>query len=98
MASMLRALAQRSSQNIVKSATPEAWETTANLRKQYIYTSMDALPARMAEASKEWSALRQKISSREVTLNDVATGTLRAVELYVFYYIGKSIGGRSIPF
>lgn len=98
MASLLREFARRSSQHIVKSSTPEAWETTANLRTQYLYTSMEAMPARMAEASKEWSALRQKVSNREVTLNDMATGMVRACELYAFYFVGKVIGGRTIPY
>lgn len=97
MASLLREVARRSSQHIVKSSTPEAWETTANLRSQYLYTSMEAMPARVAEASKEWSAIRQKISTRDITLNDVATAAVRACELYAFYFVGKIIGGRTVP-
>lgn len=93
---MLRELAKRSSQHIVKASTPEAWETTTTLRQQYIVTSMDAMPARMAEASKEWAAFREKIVSRDMSLNDIATGTIRAVELYAFYFIGKCIGSRSL--
>lgn len=97
LASAMRAIAQRSSNNIVKSATAEAWETTASLRSQYIITSMNAMPARVAEAASEWTAVRQKIATREVTLNDLAIGTARAVELYAFYFVGKVIGSRSIP-
>lgn len=93
----MKQFAQRASQHIVKSSAPEAWETTAKLRTQYFVTSMDAMPARVAEASKEWASIRQKISTREVTLNDVATGSMRALELYAFYFIGKTIGGRSLP-
>lgn len=97
IANMMRAIAQRSSNNIVKSTTPEAWETTSLLRSQYVATSMNAMPARVAEAASEWTAVRQKIATREVTLNDLAIGAARAAELYAFYFIGKVIGSRSVP-
>lgn len=97
LAGAMRAIAQRSSNNIAKSATAEAWETTSSLRTQYIVTSMNAMPARVAEAASEWSAVRQKIAAREITLNDLAIGTARAVELYAFYFVGKVIGSRSVP-
>lgn len=97
MASLLQSLARRSSELIVKSPTPEAWQVTANLRNQYFYTAMEAMPARVAAASKEWAALRHKVSTRDITLNDVATGASRAVEFYAFYFLGKVIGSRSIP-
>lgn len=96
MASLLREIARRSSKNIAKSATPQAWETTANLRTQYMYTTMDAMPARVEEAAKEWAALRNRISTREFTINDVTTGIVRAGELYAFYLFGKVIGGRTL--
>lgn len=94
---MLRNLAQRYSSQIVKSSAPEAWETTANLRRQYIFTSMDAMPARVETASKEFAELRQKIMARSFTMNEVAVGAVRAAELYVFFYFGKILGGRSLP-
>lgn len=97
MASMLREIARRSAQHIVKSPTKEAWETTGNLRRQYVMTTMDAMPARVEEASKEWRMLREKFSKRDFSLNDIAVGAMRTAELYAFYFIGKSIGARSIP-
>lgn len=97
MANLMRSIAQRSSGNIVKSTTAEAWETTSSLRTQYIMTSMNAMPARVAEAASEWSAVRQKISSRDLTVNDIAIGVARAAELYAFYFAGKVIGSRSVP-
>lgn len=97
MSSMIRQLAQRSSQHIVKGSTPEAWETTAKLRSQFVTTSMDALPARMAHAGKEWAELRAKIGNRDFTLNEIARGTVRVAELYAFYFAGKCMGARTIP-
>lgn len=97
MASMMKDVAKRAGNLVVKSATPEAWETTAKLRQQYIYTSMDAMPARVAEASKEWSEIRSKVLARDFTVNDIGAAAARALELYAFYVVGRTIGGRSLP-
>lgn len=93
---MLKQIAKRAPSLVVKAPTPEAWETTSRLRQEFMYTTMDAMPARVAEASKEWSALRAKIMAREVTVNDIGVGIVRAGELYAFYILGRFIGARSI--
>lgn len=95
MASIMKELAKRSASMIVKGSTAEAWETTAKLRSQYIVTTLDAMPARAAEASKEWAALRTKVTSRDVTVNDLGVGIVRAAEIYAFYIVGRVIGSRS---
>lgn len=61
-----------------------------------MYTSMDAMPARVAEASKEWAALRGKVTNRDVTVNDIGVGVVRAAELYAFFILGRFIGARSL--
>lgn len=97
MASMIKEVAKRAGDMVVKGASAEAWETTAKLRTQYLYTTMDAMPARVAEAAKEWSELRSKIAMREVTANDIGAAVTRLGELYAFYILGRTIGGRSLP-
>lgn len=96
MASMLRQLAQRSSQLIVKSRSAAAWETTAQLRQQYMYTAMDAMPARMAEARGEWKEVSEKMRKLDFSVNDLGVGVVRAVEVYCFYLVGRMIGSRSL--
>lgn len=95
MASMLQQVARRTGM-AVKSTSPEAWETTSQLRSQYLYTTMEAMPARVAEASKEWAEVRAKIVKRDFTLNDIGVGTIRAVEFYCFYLLGRAMGSRSL--
>lgn len=95
MASMMKEIAKRSANMVVKGTTPEAWETTAKLRTQYVYTTLDAMPARVADASKEWAAIRSKVVSRDFTVNDIGVGVVRAAELYAFYIVGRVIGSRS---
>lgn len=95
MASMLKEIAKRSASMVVKGTTPEAWETTAKLRSQYVYTTLDAMPARVADASKEWASIRSKIVSRDFTVNDIGVGFVRAAELYAFYIVGRVMGSRS---
>lgn len=97
MASMLKDVAKRAGDLVVKGASAEAWETTAKLRMQYLYTTIDAMPARIAEASKEWAELRSKVTSREFTVNDIGAAFARLGELYAFYIVGRTIGGRSLP-
>ena len=53
MASMMREIARRTPEMIVKSPKPEAWEATAKLRNQFIATTLDAMPARAAAANAE---------------------------------------------
>lgn len=93
---MLQAVARRSSKLIVKSPSPQAWETTSNLRSQYMYTTMEAMPARVEEASKECSQLKAKITSRNITVGDIGVGIVRAIEFYGFYLVGRIIGSRSL--
>lgn len=97
MASMIKEAAKRAGDMVVKGASAEAWETTSKLRTQYLYTAMDAMPARVAEATKEWSELRSKVVTREVTVNDIGAAIARLGELYAFYVVGRTIGGRSLP-
>lgn len=96
MASMMKEIAKRSANMIVKGSTPEAWETTAKLRSQYIVTTLDAMPARVADASKEWATLRSKVVSRDFSVNDIGVGFVRAAEIYAFYIVGRVIGSRSL--
>ncbi|CAN8066024.1 unnamed protein product [Agarophyton chilense] len=96
MATVLREIARRSSSLIVKSSTPQAWETTSQLRSQYIYTTMDCMPARVAEAKQEWAQLRHKVAARHLTVNDLGVGVVRALEMYGFYLLGRVIGSRSL--
>jgi len=96
MASAMRSLAQKTPELIVKSAKPEAWETTAKLREQFVATTLDAMPARMAAARAEYNAVKDKILSRSVTVNDVAIGASRAAEFYMFYLVGRVVGRRQV--
>lgn len=95
MASMMKEIAKRSANMVVKGSTPEAWETTSKLRSQYLYTTLDSMPARFADASKEWASLRTKIVSRDFTINDIGVGAVRAAEIYAFYIVGRVFGSRS---
>lgn len=95
MASMMKEIAKRSANMVVKGSTPEAWETTSKLRSQYLYTTLDSMPARFADASKEWASLRAKIMSRDFTINDIGVGAARAAEIYAFYIVGRVLGSRS---
>lgn len=93
---MMRDLARRTPELIVKSQSAEAWVATAKLRNQFIATSLDAMPARVAAASAEYNAMRAKIVERAVTLNDLAIGASRCAELYCFYLVGRVIGRRQV--
>lgn len=98
MASMIKEVAKRAATFVVKEpgVGPEAWETTAKLRNQFVYTTMDAMPARVAAASAEWASLRAKVTKRDFTVNEVGVGVVRAVELYAFFLVGRVIGSRSM--
>lgn len=96
MASLLKELAKRAPNMVVKGPTPEAWETTGKLRREFMYTTMDAMPARVAEASREWAALRAKVAARDITINDIGVGIVRVGELYAFYILGRFVGARSM--
>eukprot|EP00172_Hildenbrandia_rubra_P004529 Plantae.Rhodophyta-Hildenbrandia_rubra.ctg9325.p1 GENE.Plantae.Rhodophyta-Hildenbrandia_rubra.ctg9325~~Plantae.Rhodophyta-Hildenbrandia_rubra.ctg9325.p1 ORF type:complete len:104 (+),score=21.60 Plantae.Rhodophyta-Hildenbrandia_rubra.ctg9325:189-500(+) len=95
-ANLLRSLARRAPDRIAQAKSAEAWETTAGLRDKYIFTTLDAMPARLEAASQEWSALKTKVMARDVTVNELGTGLVRALELYGLYCIGKVIGSKSI--
>lgn len=96
MASMMKEIARRAPKLIVKCETPEAWATTARLRKEFVVTTMDAMPARVAAASKEYAALKSKVVDRSATVNDVAIGAARCFELYCFYLTGRFLGSGSL--
>lgn len=93
---MMKQFARRTPDLIVKCSNAEAWATTAKLRNQFVATSMDAMPARVAAASKEYSALKSKVMDRSVTFNEVAIGASRAFELYCFYLAGRFIGSGAL--
>ena len=93
---MMRDLARRTPELIAKSQNVEAWEATAKLRQQFVATTMDAMPARVAAANAEYAGMRKKIADRAVTLNDVAIGASRALEMYCFYLVGRAIGRRQL--
>ena len=96
MASMLKEIAKRSGNLVVRGSSETAWETTGRLRSQFVMTTLDAMPARLAEASAEWNALRDKLRTRNVTVNELGVLAVRGVELYASYLIGRVIGGRSL--
>ncbi|KAK4536578.1 hypothetical protein CDCA_CDCA09G2603 [Cyanidium caldarium] len=95
MSGVIKELTARHANAVVRSATPEAWETTAELRRQLLYTHLNALPARAGAAWQELHALKDKALAKQVTLGEAATFGLRCVEVYAFYCIGKMIGARS---
>ena len=94
-ANMMKAIARRAPDRIAKADSAQAWETTANLRRQYIATSLDSMPARVEAASKEWASLKDKIRARDFTVEEIGWGTVRAVELYGFYCLAKIVGSKS---
>jgi Mitochondrial ATP synthase g subunit len=73
-----------------------AWESTAALRNQFIKATMEAMPARTAEASAEFAAVRAKFAARDVTVNELGIAAVRAVEFYAFYLVGRAIGSRTL--
>jgi hypothetical protein len=79
-----------------RQGTGAAWEVTAQLRNQFFRTTFEAMPTRIAEASAELQGIRTKIAARDVTVNEIGIGALRAVELYAFYLLGRVIGSRSL--
>lgn len=94
---MMKEAAQRSARLIVKGDTPEAWAATAKLRQQFVATTMDAMPARVAAARAEYAELRKKILvDRSVTVNDVAIGAARGLELYCCYLVGRAVGSKQL--
>jgi len=50
----------------------------------------------MAAARAEYNAVKDKILSRSVTVNDVAIGASRAAEFYMFYLVGRVVGRRQV--
>ncbi len=92
----MRDLARRTPELIAKSQSAEAWEATSKLRRQFIATSMDAMPARVAAAKAEYASLRAKVAERAVTVNDVAIGASRVLEFYCFYLVGRAVGRRQL--
>jgi hypothetical protein len=79
-----------------RKGTGAAWETTAALRNQFIATTAEAMPVRVAEARAELAAVRAKVAARDVTVNELAVAALRAAEFYAFYLLGRVIGSRSM--
>lgn len=79
-----------------RKATGAAWEATGALREQFFRATWEAMPTRMAEAKSEFSELRTKVMSRDVTVREVLVGAARVVELYAFYLAGRVIGSRSL--
>jgi hypothetical protein len=83
---------------VARKGTGAAWAETARLREQFMRTTWEALPARIAEASAELTTVRAKISTRDVTVSELGVGALRAIEFYAYYLVGRAIGGRSLTF
>ncbi|KAF6002813.1 hypothetical protein CCYA_CCYA08G2439 [Cyanidiococcus yangmingshanensis] len=94
--SLWKQLLSRNSALIVPSASPEAWETTADLRRKLLYTHLNALPARWNAAQNEFRALVSKLRSKHVTVEEAGWFGLRCAELYAFYCLGIVLGARSL--
>jgi hypothetical protein len=94
--SIWKQLLSRNSSWIVQSATPEAWETTADLRRKLLYTHLNALPARWHAARAEFQSLVDKLRAKQVTVEEAGWFSLRCVELYAFYCVGLVLGARSL--
>lgn len=91
--SISRFVASKNGAVLVETATPEAWETTARLRKQLWYTHVNAMPARVDAAVAEWKALVEKVRSKHVTVGETTTASARLLELYAYFCLGKLCGG-----
>jgi len=101
MASRLKSLATMAqsaaaSDLVVKSSTAAAFETTAALRRQYVASSLNAMPARVDAAAAEWASVKSKVMERSFTFGEFATGVVAGVELYACYIVGRAMGGRTI--
>lgn len=101
MASRLKSLATlaqsaAASELVVKSPSATAFETTSALRRQYVASSLHAMPARVDAAAAEWASIKAKVKDQSVTAADVASGALVGMELYACYIIGLALGGRTI--
>jgi len=94
--SLWKQLLTRGSSWIEPSASPEAWETTAELRRKLLYTHLNALPARWQAAQNEFRALLDKMRAKQVTVEEAGWFGVRCVELYAFYCLGVVIGARSL--
>jgi hypothetical protein len=81
-----------------RKGTGAVWAETARLREQFVKTTIEALPTRLAEASAELRTVRAKISTRDITVNELGIGALRALEFYMFYLVGRAVGGRSLTY
>lgn len=101
MASRLKSLATlaqsaAASELVVKSPSATAFEATAALRRQYVASSLHAMPARVDAAAAEWASVKAKVKGQSVTAADVASGALVGMELYACYIVGLALGGRTI--
>lgn len=101
MASSLKSLATlaqsaAASELVVKAPTATAFEATAALRRQYVASTLNAMPARVDAASAEWASLKAKVKGQSFTVSDVASGAVVGMELYACYIIGRALGGRTI--
>lgn len=96
MASWMRSMARQYPTYIVKAKTETAWETTSDLWRRYLATSMEAMPARIEAARGEIRWLKEKLWRRDVldhvSVQEVATAAICAGELAAWYYGGRIIG------
>lgn len=101
MASRLKSLATlaqsaAASELVVKSPTATAFEATSALRRQYVASTLNAMPARVDAASAEWASLKAKVKGQSFSAADVASGAVVGMELYACYIIGRALGGRTM--
>lgn len=101
MASRLKSLATlaqsaAASELVVKSPTATAFEATTSLRRQYVASTLNAMPARVDAAAAEWASLKAKVKDQSFTVADVTAGAVVGMELYACYIIGRTLGGRTI--
>lgn len=91
--------------NVIKSASVEdaAWETTKKLRNQYMSTCVERFPARLAALREDMVAFRERLVhfARHRTLDpekEIVPMAWIALELFIFYQVGRNLARRSIQF
>merc|ERR1712188_280276 len=65
----------------------------ADMPKQYIFTHLAEFPKYTAQATKEWTMTKAKLSSwRELSAAEAATGLIFTGELFAWFCVGEYVG------
>mmetsp|Transcript_6751 Transcript_6751/g.9171 ORF Transcript_6751/g.9171 Transcript_6751/m.9171 type:complete len:129 (+) Transcript_6751:80-466(+) len=74
------------------------------LHKQLLFTNLSKIPNHIAKAQVEYAAWKKTVKNyQELTLTQVATGSLFVAEVYAWYCVGEIAGrgftlsGYSVP-